>query len=190
VGLVATIVGSVAAVAAVAIGAWQTRIAIVDYRRRHPQHGDRRALHHPADTGATSLDLNGQWWAAWQTFNKRTEIIATQPVEIDQEGRTVQIRALERSEENVRGGYVWSGELRIWDNHVLMGWYMAEDPNVRSKGTFFFVLHAHGNLLEGRWTGTSYDGPIVSGWAGIARTREEAAEAIEHLKRTAAAGSV
>ena len=181
----ATIVGSVAAVAAVAIGAWQTRIAIVDYRRRHALHDDRRAPHHPADTGATSLELSGQWWAAWQTFNQGREVIATQPVEMAQQGRTIQIRALERSEENVRGGYVWSGELRIWDNHVLMGWYMAEDPNVRSKGTFFFVLHAQGNLLEGRWTGTSYDGPIVTGWAGIARTQEDAAGAIEQLKAKA-----
>ncbi len=95
---------------------------------------------------------------------------------------TVRVRALERSSENERGGYVWAGELRIWDNHVLMGWYGAEDQNVRSRGTFFFLLHAQGHFLQGRWTGMTYDGPIVTGWAAIAQSQEEAASIIEQLK--------
>jgi transcriptional regulator with XRE-family HTH domain len=132
------------------------------------------------------LSLTGRWWAAWQTWNAGQEIVATQPVEMDQHGMTVRIRALERSEENARGGYVWTGELRVWDNHVLMGWYAAEDQNVRSKGTFFFLLHPQGNLLEGRWTGLSFDGPVVSGWAAIAQARDEAASVIERLKSSGA----
>lgn len=103
-------------------------------------------------------------------------------MELDQHGLTVQIRALQRSEENTRGGYVWTGELRIWDNHALMGWYNAEEPNVRSRGTFFFQLHPQGNFLEGRWTGMSYDGPIMTGWASLAEARDDAASIIERLK--------
>jgi len=33
------------------------------------------------------------------------------------------------------GRYYWSGELRLWDNEILMGWYAAADGSVRSKGT-------------------------------------------------------
>jgi hypothetical protein len=184
-GLAATVVGSVAGVAAVGVGVWQTVIAMTDSKRRKP--GQEQHEGGP-DTGAgpATLNLTGQWWAAWQTWNQGQALVATQPVEMEQEGSTVRIRAIERSEENVRGGYVWTGELRIWDNHVLMGWYAAEDQNVRSKGTFFFVLHPQGHLMEGRWAGTSYDGPIVHGWAGIARDQDEAAAIIERLKDRAA----
>lgn len=139
---------------------------------------------------SSALSLTGRWWSAWQTWNQGEEVVATQPVEMDQHGSTVRIRALERSEENVRGGYVWVGELRVWDNHVLMGWYAAEDQNVRSRGTFFFRLHPHGNFMEGRWTGMTYDGPIVSGWAAIAQARDEAASIVERLQRQGASAPV
>lgn len=130
----------------------------------------------------TPLTLTGQWWAAWQTWSQGQEIVATEPVEMEQHGLTVRIRALERSQENVHGAYLWAGELRVWEDHVLMGWYVAEDPNVRSKGTFFYVLHTLGNFMEGRWTGMSYDGPIMSGWAAIAQARDQAKSVVERLK--------
>ena len=53
-----------------------------------------------------------------------------------------------------------------------MGYYAAADTNVRSKGTVFFVLHPQGEYAEGRWVGLSYDGPIVSGLAALARTQD------------------
>jgi hypothetical protein len=60
-----------------------------------------------------------------------------------------------------QGGYLWSGELRLWDNEVLMGWYAANDGSVRSKGTMYFVMHPQGLSMTGRWVGLSYDGLIV-----------------------------
>jgi len=133
-------------------------------------------------TGPTMPSLTGRWWAAWQTFNQGQEIIATQPIEIEQHGLVANVTALERSEENVRGGYLWAGQVRLCENHVLIGWYTATDQNVRSRGTMYFVLHPQGNLLEGRWTGTSYDGPIVSGWGAIARAQDEATSTVTRLK--------
>jgi transcriptional regulator with XRE-family HTH domain len=127
------------------------------------------------------LNLTGRWWAAWQTWTKGKEILTTQPVEMEQHGQTVRIRALQRSEENVQAGYVWTGELRLWDSHTLMGWYASEDSNVRVLGTLFYVLHAHGNFMEGHWVGTSYDGPIVAGWTAIAQARDEARSIVERL---------
>ena len=55
-----------------------------------------------------------------------------------------------------------------------MGYYAAADGNVRSKGTMYFVLHAQGEYAHGRWVGLSYDGPVVSGYAALAKTQEQA----------------
>ena len=81
------------------------------------------------------------------------------------------------------GGYHWRGELRLWDNEVLMGWYAANDKSVRSKGTMYFVLHTHGQQLTGRWVGLSYDGAIVTGWGSMARSESDARALIDELKR-------
>src|SRR3954453_3916987 len=127
------------------------------------------------------VTLNGTWWAAWQTFNDGEQVIATQPVGLDQHGSTIDIEALDPSAENERGGYLWRGELRLWDGQILMGYYAAADGNVRSKGTMYFVLHAQGDYAHGRWVGLSYDGPIVSGFAALARTPEQAQAVVGRL---------
>ena len=129
------------------------------------------------------IKLDGTWWAAWQTFNEGQELIATQPVGLSQHGSTIQIEALERSSENERGGYLWRGELRLWDGQILMGYYAAADGNVRSKGTMFFMLHPQGEYAHGRWVGLSYDGPVISGNATLARTQEQAQAAMTRLLR-------
>ncbi|WP_051324164.1 helix-turn-helix domain-containing protein [Candidatus Solirubrobacter pratensis] len=127
------------------------------------------------------VTLDGTWWAAWQTFSDGQQIIATQPVGLSQHGSTISIEALERSTENERGGYLWRGELRLWDGQVLMGYYAAADGNVRSKGTMFFILHAQGEHAHGRWVGLSYDGPVISGYATLARTQDAAQAAMTRL---------
>ena len=127
------------------------------------------------------VNLNGTWWAAWQTFNEGEQVIATQPVGLHQHGSTIQIEALERSAENERGGYLWRGELRLWDAQILMGYYAAADSNVRSKGTIYLVLHAQGEHAHGRWVGLSYDGPVISGYATLARTQDAAQAVMNRL---------
>src|SRR3954453_4174934 len=127
------------------------------------------------------VKLEGTWWAAWQTFNEGEQVTATQPVGLSQHGATVQIEALERSAEDEQGGSLWRGELRLWDAQVLMGYYAAADGNVRSKGTMFFVLHAQGEHAHGRWVGLSYDGPVISGYAALARDQEQAKSVINRL---------
>src|SRR3954452_20896690 len=134
------------------------------------------------------IKLEGTWWTAWQTFNDSQEVIATQPVGLSQHGSTISIEALERSSENEHGGYLWRGELRLWDGQILMGYYAAADGNVRSKGTMYFVLHAQGDYAHGRWVGLSYDGPIVSGFAALARTPERAQDVMTRLLDDRASG--
>lgn len=80
---------------------------------------------------------------------------------------------------------MWRGELRLWDNEILMGWYVADEAAVRSKGTMYFVIHQHGLRMTGRWVGLSHDGPIVTGWGAIARTEEEVVDMVRKLKEQA-----
>jgi hypothetical protein len=99
-----------------------------------------------------------------------------------QRGDLIEIKASARGRSVDAGGYLWSGELRLWDNEILMGWYAADDGAVRSKGTLYFALHQHGINATGRWVGLSYDGPIVTGWATLARTEEDVLAAMDSLR--------
>jgi transcriptional regulator with XRE-family HTH domain len=127
------------------------------------------------------VNLTGHWWASWQTSRSGTEKIATQEVEIKQEGSTLHLTTLTRGLSAEEGGYHWSGEMRLWDNEILMGWYASNDGSIRSKGTMYFVLHPHGPNMSGRWVGLGYDDQIMTGFASMARTREESEEAMTRL---------
>ena len=129
------------------------------------------------------------WWTCWQTSRGGVEDIRTQPVHLDQHGELIQIEATARGRPVEEGGYLWRGELRLWDNEILMGWYAANDGSVRSKGTMYFVMHPHGISATGRWVGLSYDGNIVTGWSSMARTEADARELVGELKEQNAPSS-
>jgi transcriptional regulator with XRE-family HTH domain len=127
------------------------------------------------------ISLTGHWWASWQTSRSGTEKIATQEVEIKQEGSTLHLTTLTRGLSVEEGGYHWSGELRLWDNEILMGWYASNDGSIRSKGTMYFVVHPHGLNMSGRWVGLGYDDQIMTGFASMAQSREGAEAAMDRL---------
>jgi hypothetical protein len=109
------------------------------------------------------------------------EKIASQQLEITQEGDVLQVATVTRGLSQDEGGYHWSGELRLWDNEILLGWYAANDGSIRSKGTMYFALHPHGLHMSGRWVGLGYDGRIMSGWASMGQTREESEKTMAGL---------
>jgi transcriptional regulator with XRE-family HTH domain len=127
------------------------------------------------------IKLGGVWWASWQTFRAGAEKIASQQVEMKQEGELLQIATITRRLSVDEGGCHWSGELRLWDNEILMGWYAANDGSIRSKGTLYFVLHPHGLNMSGRWAGLGYDGRIMTGWASLGQTQEESESTMSRL---------
>lgn len=131
------------------------------------------------------LDLSGERWASWQTSKEGEEVITAQEVRLSHQGDLIDIRTTTRGIEVDDGGYHWQGELRLWDNEILMGWYTAADGSVRSKGTMYFVLHPHGQTMKGRWVGLSYDGKIQTGWGAMGRDEQEAKGLIEELKEEA-----
>jgi transcriptional regulator with XRE-family HTH domain len=129
------------------------------------------------------VNLTGDWWSAWQTFKDGQEVITSQDIRFRQMGDRLEVAAISRGNVTVEeGGYLWRGELRLWDNEILMGWYAADDGAVRSKGTMYFVLYPHGVNMVGRWVGLSYDGKVITGWATAARTEDEATSLIDQLK--------
>ena len=139
-------------------------------------------LNELASGSSQRVDLSGDWWAAWQTFKGGEEVITSQELRLHQQYETITVITLTRGIEVDEGGYMWRGEMRLWDNEILMGWYAADDGAVRSKGTMYFVLHPHGINMRGRWVGLSYDGDVMTGWGAFAHTEDEARGLIEGLK--------
>ena len=129
------------------------------------------------------LDLSGAWWASWQTYKDGVSRVDTHSMVISQRGERLYIDA-DRARAVEEGSYRWRGELRLWDNESLMGWYRSVDAAVRSKGTIYFALHPHGTHGWGRWVGLSYDDLVVTGWAAMARERTGAHAAVESLIET------
>ena len=46
----------------------------------------------------------------------------------------------------------------------------------------YFVLHQHGAQMTGRWVGTSYDGPVVTGLGAMARDEETVVRLMNELR--------
>ncbi|HEX8134351.1 MAG TPA: helix-turn-helix transcriptional regulator [Actinomycetes bacterium] len=126
------------------------------------------------------LDLSGDWWCAWQTWKDGAPRVDTHPLEVHQRGELLQLDA-ERAVPVAEGSYRWRGELRLWDNEALIGWYRSTDAAVRSKGAMYLALHPHGTHAWGRWVGMSYDGPVVTGWGAMARSEDQAHQVVVDL---------
>lgn len=138
------------------------------------------SLNQLAGLHSDELVLAGSWWASWETQKDGLPRMDTHTLEITQRGEKLQFDAA-RARPVAEGSYMWRGELRLWDQEALIGWYRSTDGAVRSKGSIYLALHPHGTHAWGRWVGLSYDGLIISGWAGLARTREQAQATVQNL---------
>jgi DNA-binding XRE family transcriptional regulator len=128
------------------------------------------------------IDLAGDWWACWQSWHNGVERATPHQMRVTQRGDTVDLVASTRGTPFEEGGYLWRGEARIFDNEALIGWYVGDEGAVRSKGSLYFALHQHGQHATGRWVGLSHDGPLISGWAAVARTEDEVIALINDLR--------
>ena len=129
------------------------------------------------------LNLSGQWWCAWETVKDEVDRVDTHELEVAQRGERLFLEA-GRARPVEEGSYKWRGELRLWDNEALMGWYRSTDEAVRSKGTMYLALHPHGTHGWGRWVGMSYEGPLITGWGAISRDQEQANNVVQQLIET------
>jgi transcriptional regulator with XRE-family HTH domain len=139
------------------------------------------------------VKLDGEWWMSWQTSKDDQPQVTAQTVLLTQQDELISMQTTSRgSVDNAdgtrvpltveEGGYHWSGELRIWDNKILMGWYAANDGSVSSKGTLFFELQTHGDEAHGIWTGTSHDGDLLSGWGALGKSEDQVVDLVRRLK--------
>src|SRR5689334_12647391 len=71
------------------------------------------------------INLTGDWWASWQTSKDAEEVITAQEVQFRQQAELISLQTTSRGIDVEEGGYHWRGELRLWDNEILMGWYAA-----------------------------------------------------------------
>ena len=138
------------------------------------------SLNQLAGRDSDSLDLSGEWWATWETSKDGVPRLDTHGLAVSQRGEKLILDA-DRARAVEEGSYRWRGELRLWDNEALMGWYRSTDSAVRSKGTIYFALHPHGGIAWGRWTGLSYDGLVITGWAAMSRGRDIAERTVTEL---------
>ena len=126
--------------------------------------------------GFKRIDLAGRWFNVNESIVKGKRVVNGSWVTVRQVRNRLFLQNETRSPENPDGGYLWRGELKIWDNQLLLGWYVAREPNVLSKGTFYYVLHATGTEMAGRWVGRSYDEGLITGNCCLARTEARARE--------------
>ena len=47
----------------------------------------------------------------------------------------------------------------------------------------YLVLHPRSQSMTERWVGLSYEGALVTGWASMAKTQEEAERLMHELKQ-------
>ncbi|WP_084461508.1 helix-turn-helix domain-containing protein [Nocardia kruczakiae] len=132
---------------------------------------------------AAGLDFSGDWWYSGQAFGDAGERIDTLELHIEQDGLWLQLAGA-RARPVSEGSYAWTGEMKLYDSEAFMGWYVAADGNVRSKGTLYFELHPHGQMMRGGWVGQSYVAPVVQGWCAVARERWVAEALVRDMART------
>lgn len=135
-----------------------------------------------AGVESSVVDLDGPWWTCWQSWYQGAERANPHEMTVTQRGDHLVIVATSRRTPVEAGGYMWRGEARIYDNESVIGWYVADEGATRSKGALYFSLHPHGRQATGRWVGLSNDGPIVSGWAAMAKTEDDVTAIMEELR--------
>lgn len=126
-------------------------------------------------------DLSGEWWAAWQNWQNDVENVSTHLLAVAQDAEILQLADGDRAHPVGAGSYAWRGELRIWDEEVLMGWYRTSGGHVRHIGTLYFTLHPDGSHMIGSWTGLRPAGGLARGWGAIAREKRSAIQSVRSL---------
>ena len=103
----------------------------------------------------------------------------THTLDIAQRGERLILDA-DRTRAVEDGSYRWRGELRLWVNEALIGWYRsATAPSGQGEHVLRPPSPRHPCL--GRWVGLSYDGLVVTGWSAMARSRDECDRAVADL---------
>lgn len=104
-----------------------------------------------------SIDFNGRWWATWQSGSLTPGDADFHLVEALRVGNKLLL-------DNG-----WRGELEVFGNEVLIGWYRPPGQGTRTRQGVFLWLPPGSDYLYGRWTGVADNNTVASGWCVLAR---------------------
>jgi DNA-binding XRE family transcriptional regulator len=115
--------------------------------------------------------FSGSWWCLWHTPDTTTPRAGG--VVISHRGNRVEIAADPHAETI----YAWHSELRV-DGNDLLGWYVIDDTDTRSKGTL--VLSLNSETLGGTWVRISLNG-LATGSLALGRTPTSASVRLDTI---------
>ena len=116
------------------------------------------------------VDISGMWQAIWLTTihgeeNRNREIVHVQ----QRWNGSWQFANEEISEDNPEGGYLWIARLELFDNQHILGYYIARDPTISTKGTLCLELQPNGREILGVWDGRNFDTMWAAGMVAMCR---------------------
>lgn len=120
-------------------------------------------------TERSTPDLGGTWHTNWQTADMDT---AAHPVEALRIADSI---ALDKG---------WRGQLNVYRDEVLIGWYRPPMTGIRTRMGVFLWISAAGDYLHGKWTGVADNNTITSGWCVLARDERRSREILNELVNT------
>ncbi|WP_433568086.1 helix-turn-helix domain-containing protein (plasmid) [Nocardia sp. CA-151230] len=111
------------------------------------------------------LDLEGQWFFAWQ---------------IGQEIEVLEASVTYRDGNVAVYGDGGHGELRLWDRN-LGGWFRLTAGRIAAAA--YLDLHDDWTYAVGGWTGAGAErpGPVMRGWSAMARTDSQAISLVRSM---------
>lgn len=130
-----------------------------------------------------NIDISGEdWIAAWQASVDGENILNTEEIILQQKGGTIKINNKTKSPENLKGGYLWSGQLQFYYGRDLMGWYFPiKSENNTSKGIMFFNYNSAQKIFIGKWIGSAYDSPLSAGFVVISKNKKVSLQKLNTL---------
>jgi hypothetical protein len=127
-----------------------------------------------------SIEVSGEWCAAWQTSVEGQELVNCEAIRIEQRGKTLRIWNTERSPDNPKAGYFWEGQLQFLQGRSVMGWYFPKkEESNSSKGIIYMTYLSPQRTFIGQWVGAAYDGDLVTGYVVVKKDRQEARRELE-----------
>lgn len=118
-----------------------------------------------------STDLDGEWFALWETTADHREVLNTETLQLKMKrDGSLLMQNTAISDENPDGGYLWIAQARVFDNQYILGTYIPRELNVRSKGCLYLVIHQSGRFISGQWIGCNYDGDWARGLVVLSRS--------------------
>ena len=108
----------------------------------------------------------GRWWARWSGLPDSPE--QTGPVELVHQGSRVTVAPA--TDPDLTDVFPWRSECHA-EPRGLVGWYIIDHPNHRSRGTLLLQFDKH--TLGGDWVHLSLTG-LKTGSIALARTPEAA----------------